>query len=122
MSTPNDSLHKLKRSNAGDGSASHRTPLPKFPWKTRVLLPVAILAALVALLFTAGYDSFAPATAVAVEATEDENGRHVHVRANSNEPSADGESTQLEADLVESREGAEVRREVRVEVQKSRHE
>lgn len=66
MSTPTESLHKLKRSSVSDGTAAVRTPLPKFPWKTRVVLPIVILATLAGLLFTAGYDSFAPATAVAV--------------------------------------------------------
>jgi len=61
-----DSLHKLKRSGTSEGSAPARTPLPKFPWKTRVLLPVAVIVALTVLMFAAGYDSFAPATEVAV--------------------------------------------------------
>lgn len=61
-------------------------------------------------------------TAVSVEATEDEHGRHVHVRANNGQADGEGDETTLEADLVEARDGMGVRREVRVEVEKSRHE
>jgi len=66
MSQQSDSVQKLRRSRAASNVSGSGAPMPPYRWKTRILLPGAVLGAMAVLLFVAGYDSFAPAQAVSV--------------------------------------------------------
>src|SRR5688572_30572510 len=61
----NETLSKLSGlSHAADDAAV--PPLPKYPWKTRVLLPGALLLSLLALFAFAANEAIWPATDVRV--------------------------------------------------------
>ncbi len=66
MASRLESVNKLRRSNANRVQTGVATPLPAYPWKTRLLLPGGILAATAALFAVAGYGLIAPAHTVSV--------------------------------------------------------
>src|SRR5688572_10521361 len=62
---PRADLRTLKRAG-GEASQETHIPRPRFNWKTRILLPGAILLALLLLLAYAARDSLLPAKPVTV--------------------------------------------------------